>query len=297
VSQLPRGGLLTPTIRYTTTRFALARDSRLKVSASNMEDQSAMEYEALEAYQKTVPRLSPAERARTLVQNSGFGILSTLARGSESGYPSGSVTEYVADENGCLLFYLSDLGAHKGDLRENAKCSFTVLQNGFQGMQDARINIMGSACEISDSKEAEAARELYISKHPNSFWIDFGDFSIFRLEDIVKVRMVGGFGMAGSISPDAYRSTMPDPVAAFSGPVCGHMNQDHAESTVAMVKHYAGISVDSAVMMALDKFGIDVKCVKDGETFNCRLGFPEPAMERKAIKDQIVVMSRSASAN
>ena len=288
---------MTPRIRYTTTRFAFARNSRSKslLLASNMEDQSAIEYEALEAYQKTVPRLSPAEGARTLIQNSGFGVLSTLARGSESGYPSGSVTEYVADENGSLLFYLSELGAHKGDLRENPKCSFTVLQNGFQGMQDARINIMGCAHEVSDSKEAEAARALYLSKHPNSFWVDFGDFSIFRLEDIVKVRMVGGFGMAGSISPDAYRSTMPDPVAAFSGPVCGHMNQDHAESTVAMVKHYAGISVDSAMMMSLDKFGIDVKCVKDGETFNCRLGFPEPAMERKAIKDQIVVMSKSAN--
>lgn len=251
------------------------------------------EYAALEAYQKSLPKLNPAQRARTLVRSSTFGVLSTLARGQEAGYPSGSVTEYVSDDQGSIIFCLSDLGSHKGDLKDSPKCSFTIMEKGFQGMQDARVNIIGSAVQVPH-EETEAVRSLYLSKHPNSFWVDFGDFSWFRLQadSVMKIRMVGGFGMAGSISPEAYLTASPDPVAQFSAPVCGHMNADHGDATIAMMKHFAGITVDEATLMSLDSYGMDVSCLKDGTRFKCRLGFLEPVTDRKGIKDQIVAMTK-----
>lgn len=264
-----------------------------EMNTETAESLAEREYAALEAYQKTLPKLSPAERARTLVSSSTFGVLSTLARGHEAGYPAGSVTEYVADENGSLVFCLSDLGSHKGDLQDNPKCSFTIMDQGFKGMQDARVNIVGSAVQVPQ-EETETVRSLYLSKHPNSFWVDFGDFSWFRLhsDSIMKIRMVGGFGMAGSVSPEAYASTSPDPVAQYSAPVCGHMNDDHGDATLAMMKHFAGITVDDATLMSLDRYGLNVSCVKDGNRFTCRLGFLQPVTDRKEIKDQIVAMTR-----
>lgn len=268
----------------------------MKVNAGPDEALVEKEFASLEAYQRSLPRLSPAERARTLVDSSTYGILSTMARGQEAGYPSGSVTEYVSDDRGSIVFCLSDLGSHKGDLRENPNCSFTIMEQGFQGMQDARVNIVGSAVEVPQ-EEIETVRSLYLSKHPNSFWVDFGDFSWFRLnsDSIIKVRMVGGFGMAGSVSPESYQSSQPDPVAQFSGPVCGHMNADHAEISVGMMKYFAGITVDQATLMSLDRYGLDVSCVKDGTRFKCRLGFLEPAVDRKGIKEQIIAMQQKIS--
>lgn len=40
-----------------------------------------------------------------------------------------------------------------------------------------------------------------------------------------------------------YMAVQPDPVGAYAAPVMKHMNDDHGDSTVAMVKHYIGIDV------------------------------------------------------
>ena len=107
--------------------------------------------------------------------------------------------------------------------------------------------------------------------------------------------LVGGFGRIGSISSGDYTSAEPDPVAQFSAPVCGHMNEDHADATVAMVKHYIGITVDSARMLSLDQLGVDVSCERQGQQFKARLPFPRKAENRKMIKEVIVEMTKTAS--
>ena len=81
----------------------------------------------------------------------------------------------------------------------------------------------------------------YKSKHPNAFWIDFGDFSVYEAQELVQVRLVGGFARAGSIKPDDFLSAEVDQIVKFSEPVCGHMNDDHAESTVAMATQWRGL--------------------------------------------------------
>jgi hypothetical protein len=55
------------------------------------------------------------------------------------------------------------------------------------------------------------------------------------------------------ISAEEYESTSRDPVAAFAKPIASHMNADHADSILAMVKHYVGISVEKAEIEALDR--------------------------------------------
>lgn len=55
------------------------------------------------------------------------------------------------------------------------------------------------------------------------------------------------------ISSEEYKSTSKDPVAAFAEPIASHMNADHADSIVAMVKHYVGIAVAEAKIEGLDR--------------------------------------------
>jgi hypothetical protein len=45
------------------------------------------------------------------------------------------------------------------------------------------------------------------------------------------------------VSAEDYLAAKPDPVAKFSGPVCKHMNEDHADAIAAIVQNYAGITV------------------------------------------------------
>lgn len=44
------------------------------------------------------------------------------------------------------------------------------------------------------------------------------------------------------ITAEEYAEAAPDPIYQFSAPVGGHMNEDHADATRAMVKHYVGIT-------------------------------------------------------
>ena len=61
------------------------------------------------------------------------GVVSTFAcKGAEQGFPRGSVIEHVIDEQGRPIFSLSTLSAHLHDLRNDGRCSFTVMQPGFR---------------------------------------------------------------------------------------------------------------------------------------------------------------------
>jgi putative heme iron utilization protein len=60
-------------------------------------------------------------------------VLSTLSsKASEEGFPTGSVVEYVADDQGRPIFSFSTLSPHTGDVQKDGRCSLTVLAEGFK---------------------------------------------------------------------------------------------------------------------------------------------------------------------
>jgi hypothetical protein len=46
-------------------------------------------------------------------------------------------------------------------------------------------------------------RETFLAKYPNAFYVDFGDFRWFRIEELKGGRFVGGFGRVASVSSSA----------------------------------------------------------------------------------------------
>jgi hypothetical protein len=67
-----------------------------------------------------------------------------------------------------------------------------------QSLQDARFTLAGRAVPLPDPDRA-AAREAYLAKYPNAFYVDFGDFRWFRVEEVKGGRFVGGFGRVASV--------------------------------------------------------------------------------------------------
>lgn len=59
-----------------------------------------------------------------------------------------------------------------GEWTELNVCSAPDLQ----GIADGRVNLIGRMAPITDDAEKAAAKAAYLSKHPNSFWVEFGDF-------------------------------------------------------------------------------------------------------------------------
>jgi hypothetical protein len=171
----------------------------------------------------------------------------------------------------------------------------TITSREFEGAADGRVSIVGEMVKVPD-EEKDAVTAVYQKRHPGAFWTGFGDFTWFRLTNIRSVRFVGGFARAGSVSPEEYAAAKPDPIAAFAEPVCGHMNDDHSDSTRTLVQHFVGVEVDEKPrLVGLDRFGFWVKCRRKGQTVKVRLAFPEPATSRGDVKKFIVEMSKAAA--
>ena len=207
---------------------------------------------------------------------------------------------------------LSSLSAHTRELGADGRCSLTVLSPwGFASMADARVTITGAAAApVPAGEETAAARAVYMAAHPDAFWADFGDFGWWRIDPAApaaSARVVLGFGRAGSVEGPAWAGIRPDPVSAFSGPVCGHMNADHGDAVAAMVAA-AGVpgKVVKAAMKKLDALGFDavavvVEAAGEGageggrpESVDVRVSFPRKAEGRKELKEVLVEMTRAA---
>lgn len=219
---------------------------------------------------------------------------------SDPGYPGGSVVGFAPDELGRPLFIFSGMSTHTQDILANPKCSVTIASKEFKGAADGRVNLMGT-CKLLPQEEIEAAKEIYLKKHPGAFWVNFGDFNWFRLE-IEKIRFVGGFARAGSVTPEEYAEAKPDVISAFGSHVAQHMNEDHMESTIAMIANaIPGMDVSEAVITSVDSLGMYVKVTRtprasdQPQQFKLRLPFPRPAADRKDVKTLIVEMTQAAA--
>lgn len=245
-------------------------------------------------HQKNAARLTGAEEARTLVEYSmGFGVISTNSQ-ALGGFPASAMVGFAADSKGRPVFSFSSISTHKQDLIADPKASFMVAHKDFKGLDDGRVGLIGEVRKVP-AEEVKEMRELYLKKHPGHFWVDFGDFDFFRMEDIQAVRYNGGFARFGAIEPYDYLECAPDPVAAYASHVMGHMNEDHADATAAIVTHYVGVPAEKATMVNMDRLGMYVRIENKYGKSKIRVPFVRPVEDRKGLKEILVEMTNAAA--
>ncbi|KAL5976768.1 hypothetical protein ACLOJK_021101 [Asimina triloba] len=205
-------------------------------------------YQVIQAHQAAAARLPPIEEVRTVLDRSVRGMLSTFSQ----------------------------------DLSANPKCSLLVAKDS-EDMTDLVIVVHGDAVSVSEN-DREAVRAAYLKRHPDAFWVDFGDFQFMRIEPKV-VRYVSGVATAllgsGEFEREEFKAAKVDPIAQFSVPVASHMNRDHADDTKAIVQHSTSVKVNSAHMLDLDSLGFNVKAGYQGSSLKLRIPFPRCAEDRK----------------
>lgn len=309
------GRLCSPSIstrlRDPRQKFQIIRRASATDNNNGLNSTSVFEIERFQKHQANSRRMSHAEEARTLVKNGHYGVLSTLSK-KNGGHPCGSIVNYaseIAEADATneqkneleLVFAFSSLSPHTADILVDNRFSLTIAKDTFRGVSDARVSISGTM-ELIDRENVELmekAKATFMSKHPDAFWVDFGDFRWFRMITMVDARLVGGFARAGLVKAPAYFGAAADPVSKFAKPVCDHMNADHSDATMLMIRHAVGLDVDSAEIVSLDRYGMDVqssRSLADGnkEDFKLRLPFPSEAKTRKDLKDLIVQMTKEA---
>ena len=290
--------LRTSAVAGLTRSFMSSTGHQSSNAAQPLSKEDELLVERFREHQKGAARISMAEEVRTLIEQSiGYGVLSTNSA-DMPGFPTGSVVGFELDDKGLPFFVFSTMSAHTKDVLKDGKVSLTVMANDFKGAAEGRVVLIGSAVKLFDKEKIATLRDLYLKKHKDAYWIDFGDFSYFTMTSLEIVRYVGGFAMAGSISATEYMNASPDPIAPFAKPVLTHMNDDHADSISKMIEHYVKISNSEATIISMDRLGMTVKAklgVAGGGFAKVRLPFLAEVINRKAVKEMLVEMTKASS--
>jgi putative heme iron utilization protein len=232
-----------------------------------------------------------AERARTLMYLGRIGSLSTLSR-KQPGFPFGSVMPYGLDARGRPIFLISTMAMHTQNMQADARASLLVTQPDASGdpLGASRVTLLGNVSLVPKDEVAEA-RELYLARYANSkYWVDFEDFSFYRM-DVIDVYYVGGFGVMGWVSAADYQLGQPDPLADSAADIVQHMNADHREALILLVNKFAGIESQEATMTAVDRLGFHVRLKVENGARGARIAFlrevPSPAEARKVLIEMV----------
>ena len=147
--------------------------------------------------QPPVPEPTFAERARTLLYLGRMGSLSTVSR-KQPGFPFGSVMPYGLDDRGRPIFLISTMAMHTQNLQADPRASLLVSQGDTEGepLGASRVTLVGNVLPVANTELAES-RKLYLERHTNSkYWVDFDDFSFYRMDRCYELVVTVGFAAA-----------------------------------------------------------------------------------------------------
>jgi len=184
------------------------------------------------------------------------------------------------------------MAMHTQNLQADPRASLLVTQEDAEGepLGASRVTLVGNVLPAPDAEVAEA-RKLYLVRHANSkYWVDFEDFSFYRL-DLVDVYYVGGFGVMGWVSASEYDRSQPDPLADSMAEIIQHMNADHKDVLVLLAREFAGIESQEATMTAVDRLGFHVRVKTEDGIRGARIAFlrevSNPAGTRKVLVEMV----------
>jgi len=226
---------------------------------------------------------SHAELARTLVEPGGVATLATL---TPTGHPYTSVTPVSTVVGGSPMLCVSALAEHTQNLRRDRRASLLVrgrVPAGRDPLACPRVTLVGVA-QPHEPTDDEVEHHLAVHPHAADY-VGMPDFSWWHL--IVRdVRYVGGFGVMGWAGPAEFAAAPPDPIIPAATAMIDHLNDDHADACVDIVRSLAGIDrAVSATVTGLDRYGITFDVVEAAGTEQ-----PAGAVEPPAPNDAVATV-------
>jgi putative heme iron utilization protein len=240
------------------------------------------------------PETSYAERARTMLSLNQVGVLSTHSKKCQ-GFPFGSTMPYALDDAQRPLFLISAMAMHTQNLKADPHASLFVTTPEAQSdpLGAGRMTLMGNA-EPVPKDDLAAARAAYLARHENaSYYVDFADFSFWRLHP-VDLYFVGGFGVMGWVENSEFEQALPDPLAEAALGILQHMNSDHAPALIDIALHEKGVAASEAKMTAVDRLGFHLRLKTPERVHSVRIGFPNEVRRSDECRAALVAMVKRA---
>jgi putative heme iron utilization protein len=226
----------------------------------------------------------------TLVRTARAGALALLDADSQA--PAVGRVGLATDTDGMPVFPVSALTGRDRAMSRDPRVSL-LAGEAFDGdpLAHPRVSLSGRACRLTGS-DRDRARRRYLARHPYAAqYIDFGDFSLWRLE-VERAAFNGGFARAATLAGVDLTTAFADWPAwhAMEPGAVEHMNEDHADATLLYATEYCGAPPGAWRITGLDPEGIDMACGDDHR----RLQFDAPLGETKDLRPTLAALARRA---
>jgi hypothetical protein len=203
---------------------------------------------------------------------------------------------YGLDERGRPIFLISTMAMHTQNLRADPRASLLVTQlnSGGDVLGASRVTLVGDVLPIKDPEEVSQARKLYLASYENSkYWVDFEDFSFYRM-NVVDVYYVGGFGVMGWVDAEEYDRARPDPLSDAAAGIVQHMNADHKDALVTLARVLAGIEAQEVEMTSVDRLGFHIRAKTQDGMRGARIAFLREVQDSAETRKVMVEMVQQA---
>lgn len=235
-------------------------------------------------------RLSPGERARTVVHVCKSGTLCTSSL-LHDGVPFGSHADYILCEDGRPAFLLANEANHTRNLAEKSNCSLYTQPPSSAGQDGCRATLVGRVVRMEQS-EADEIRERYIDTHAHAeFALTFPDMFAFYKMEVDDVFYVGGFGVVAQwVSAEAFLGADPDPLCFDAPGIVKGLNEKKEDDMMRLCKIFLGVEgVTSCTLTGLDRLGFDLRVRDSAGAFQeYRVAFREKVENRFDVQSALV---------
>src|SRR6266404_1348783 len=230
--------------------------------------------------------------ARSLLRRSRQGALATLMAGS--GDPYCSLVNLASHPDGSPILLISRLAVHTRNILDDPRVSLMLDERaGGDPLEGARIMLAGRA-EEAGGEAVALLRRRYLNAHPSAeAFVNFGDFSFFRIMPIAT-HLVAGFGRILDLKPKSFLTDISDAGALLEAEpgAVEHMNEDHREAMNLYATQLLGVEAADWRCTGCDPDGIDLQA--GAKTL--RLDFPERVTGPGELRKMLVRLAGEARA-
>ena len=230
-----------------------------------------------EAHKEAHDGEDPSANVAIWLHETRAATLSTLAvKPGIEGFPIGSIVPFAVDGSGRPFILVASIAAHTRNIDADPRASLFISDPEAKGDPQSswRASLLGEMRHVAvEGEEVDLPEERidrvtpeehahllarYVERVPAAeSYVKVHNFSFYRMSTIERIRYIAGFGRICWIPGRQYMEAVADTKLAEAAPeAIEHMNDDHVDAMVTIVKGHRGIAVESVNMVELDSNGM-----------------------------------------
>lgn len=228
--------------------------------------------------------------AKSLLRRCRQGALATLMAGN--GNPYCSLVNVASHCDGSPILLVSRLALHTRNILSDTRVSLMLDERaGGDPLEGSRIMLAGTA-EQANGNLAANLRRRYLNAHPSAeAFVDFKDFSFFRIEP-TGAHLVAGFGRIVDLAPAQFITDISDAGALVEAEqdAIDHMSADHRATMNLYATKLLGADEADWRCTGCDPDGLDMQAGADV----LRLNFPHRVVTLAALREVLKQLAGQA---